>query len=54
MDRIRFTLPTKPKEYQPGIPDEFQAVVLRMLAKHPEERYPAPGPLLADLEAIDA
>ena len=44
----------RPKEYQKSLPDAFQAVVLRMLAKHPEERYPAPGPLLADLEAIDA
>jgi hypothetical protein len=53
VQRIRTGLPAKPKEYQPAIPDEFQAVVLRMLAKHPEERYPAPGPLLADLEAIE-
>ena len=35
-------------------PEEFQAVVLRMLAKHPEERYPTPSPLLAELEKIAA
>jgi serine/threonine protein kinase len=54
MARIRVALPTRPKELQRSIPEEFQAVVLRMLAKHPEERYPTPTPLLADLERIAA
>ncbi len=52
--RIRTALPSRPKEWQRALPDEFQAVVLRMLAKHPEERYPGPGPLLTDLEALAA
>jgi serine/threonine protein kinase len=50
--RIRTALPVRPKEFQRSLPDAFQAVVLRMLAKHPEERYPAPGPLVAELAAL--
>jgi serine/threonine protein kinase len=54
IEKIRDARPGRPKEAQRSLPDAFQAVVLRMLAKHPEERYPAPGPLVADLEAIAA
>jgi serine/threonine-protein kinase len=54
IEKIRDARPGRPKEVQRSLPDAFQAVVLRMLAKHPEERYPAPGPLVADLEAIAA
>jgi serine/threonine-protein kinase len=46
--------PDKPKSLQPEIPDQLQSVVLRMLAKHPEERYPTPEEFLADLEKIAA
>jgi serine/threonine protein kinase len=53
-DRIRTALPEKPKHLNHGIPDELQAAVLRMLAKRPEERYPGPEALLADLERIAA
>ena len=52
MAKIRAGRPVRPKEYQPAIPDALQAAVLRMLAARPEERYPAAGPLVADLEAI--
>src|SRR5206468_2128975 len=52
MDRVRTAMPVKPKEYQSGIPDGLQAVVLQMLSKHPEDRYGSPGQLLADLEQI--
>jgi serine/threonine protein kinase len=44
--------PPKPKDIQRTIPDEFQAVVLRMLARRPEERYLGPADLRADLERI--
>jgi serine/threonine protein kinase len=54
MTRIRTTVPLRPKEFNRSAPDELQAAVLRMLAKRPEERYAAPGPLLADLEALVA
>ncbi len=49
---IRNAIPLRPKEECPGLPDAFQAVVLRMLSKRPEDRYPGPGPLLADLDAV--
>lgn len=52
--RIREVLPEKPKNLQRGIPDEVQAIVLRLLAKRPEERYPSPGALLADLQRLAA
>jgi hypothetical protein len=51
---IRTAIPLRPKEACPGLPDAFQAVVLRMLSKHPEDRYSGPGPLLADLDAVAA
>jgi eukaryotic-like serine/threonine-protein kinase len=51
---IQEATPLRAKEACPGLPDAFQAVVLRMLAKHPEDRYPGPGPLLADLDAVAA
>jgi serine/threonine-protein kinase len=51
---IQEAVPLRAKESCPGLPDSFQAVVLRMLAKHPEDRYPGPGPLLADLDAVAA
>jgi pSer/pThr/pTyr-binding forkhead associated (FHA) protein len=51
---IRTAFPLRPKEGCPGLPDAFQAVVLRTLSKHPEDRYPAPGPLMADLDAVAA
>jgi hypothetical protein len=54
MERVRTVMPVKPKEYQPAMPDGFQAIVLQMLAKHPEERYPSPASLLADLDRVGA
>lgn len=44
----------RPRDYQPTIPDDLQALVLRMLSKHPEERYPGPEAILADIEKIVA
>jgi serine/threonine-protein kinase len=54
LEKVREAPPARPKDYQPGIPDGLQAVVMRMLSKRPEERYLGPGPLLADLERIAA
>jgi hypothetical protein len=51
---IRTAFPLRPKEACLGLPDAFQSVVLRTLSKHPEDRYPAPGPLMADLDAVAA
>lgn len=46
--------PEKPRKYQKHIPMELQAVVLKMLARRPEERYPTPAQLVADLAPIAA
>jgi serine/threonine-protein kinase len=31
--------PERPRKYQPAIPEPFEAVVMKMLAKRPEDRY---------------
>jgi serine/threonine protein kinase len=41
-----------PKKFQMSIPDAFQAVVLRMLAKRPEDRYQNAGELLRELDRV--
>ncbi len=41
--RIRQEDPIPPKRFQDAIPDEFQDVVEKMLAKRPELRYPTPA-----------
>jgi serine/threonine protein kinase len=50
VERIRFRAPLNPQHYQRSIPDELKAIVLKMLAKHPEERYATPAELLEELE----
>ena len=52
--KVNTVRPLRPREECPGLPDAFQAVVLRTLAKPPEDRYPGPGPLIADLDAVAA
>ncbi len=44
--------PAKPRSFHPAIPAEFEAIVLRMLAKNPDERFSSAGELLAELEAL--
>jgi eukaryotic-like serine/threonine-protein kinase len=50
--QIREDVPVRPSKLQKSVPDQFQAVVLKMLAKHPEERYATPAVMLADLERL--
>jgi serine/threonine-protein kinase len=52
MLQIRQTAPAPPRQFQKSIPDHFQDVVLRLLAKHPEERYPDAQGLLRALERV--
>lgn len=49
---IREAHPEKPKNILPAVPDEFQGALLRMLAKRPEDRFPTPATLVAELEGI--
>src|SRR4029453_3442698 len=37
--------PPKPSEAVPGVPEAFDVVIERALAKDPDERYPSPGDL---------
>ncbi len=50
--KIRTTTPELPKKFQLSIPDLFQGVVMRMLAKRPEDRYQTATDLLADLRRV--
>jgi serine/threonine protein kinase len=50
--KIRQADPEKPKKYQLSIPDQFEGVVLKMLAKRPEDRYQNAAELLKELERV--
>ena len=39
------------RSLQPGVPEELAAVVARMMAKHPDNRYQTPGEVAVALEA---
>ncbi len=51
---LREARPENPKHIHRATPDALAALVLKMLAKRPEERYPTPSALLADLLPIGA
>ena len=44
--------PLVPSTYMPGIPIDFDYIVMRCIQKRPDDRYGSPGELLADLEAF--
>jgi len=50
--KIREEEPETPKKFQLAIPDLFEGVVMRMLAKRPEDRFQTPAELLKELERI--
>jgi serine/threonine protein kinase len=50
--RIRQNEPDKPTKYQMSIPGQFEGVVLRLLAKRPEDRYQTAAELLKELTRI--
>jgi serine/threonine protein kinase len=50
--QIREVQPERPKKYQLAIPDMFEGLVLRMLAKRPDDRHQTATELLADLERV--
>jgi serine/threonine-protein kinase len=50
---VREAEPVRPKQYQLSIDDMFQdQVVMKMLAKRPEDRHQTPVELLRDLERV--
>jgi serine/threonine protein kinase len=50
--RIRQTEPERPKKYQLSIPDQFEGVVMKLLAKRPEDRYQTAAELLREVERV--
>ena len=42
------------QEIRPDVKPEFLAIIARMMAKKPEDRYESPGALLTDLERLQA
>lgn len=50
--KIRAADPERPKKYHMAIPDILEGVVLKLLAKRPEDRYPSATALLGELERI--
>ena len=50
--KIRQDDPIPPKRFQDAIPDEFQDVVKKMLAKRPEQRYQIPAAAALALERV--
>lgn len=52
VQKIRNVEPMKPKKYQLSIPDQFEGVLMKLLAKRPEDRFASATDLLEDLEAV--
>ena len=52
VSKIRSEEPPKPKTFQLSIPDMFQDIVMRMLAKRPEDRHSTASALLKDLRRV--
>lgn len=44
--------PTPPRQHRPNLPATLEEIVLRLLAKSPEDRYQTAAGLLADLERV--
>jgi serine/threonine protein kinase len=52
IQKIRTEKPKPPRQYQPTLPEPFEAVVLKMLAKNPDDRPQTSAELLAQLERL--
>lgn len=50
--KIRQAEPPKPTKYQMATPHRFESIVLKMMAKEPDNRYQTPAQLVKDLEQI--
>jgi serine/threonine protein kinase len=48
--KIRTAEPLRPSTFQMGIPNAFEAVLLKLLAKNPGDRFQSADELLAELE----
>jgi serine/threonine protein kinase len=52
ISKIRTEVPVKPTKYQMSIPSGFEGIVLKLLAKRPEDRYQSAAELLKELERV--
>jgi serine/threonine-protein kinase len=50
--RIRAEDPGSPRASQPGLPPPFEEAVMRLLSKHPSDRYHTAGELVEELEQL--
>ncbi len=50
--KIRQSEPPKPSKAQMSIPHRFESIVLKMMAKSPDDRYQTAGQLVKELEQI--
>ncbi len=52
VQKIRQQEPERPKKYQLSVPDAFEGIVMKMLAKRPEDRYRSAQELVEQLERV--
>jgi serine/threonine protein kinase len=52
ISKIRIEVPLKPTKYQMSIPSGFEGIVLKLLAKRPEDRYQSAADLQKELERV--
>lgn len=52
LDQVQDLPPPRPGELNPQIPGSLEAIILKLLAKSPSERYGSCGELLDDLRAV--
>jgi serine/threonine-protein kinase len=50
--RVRQSCPSRPSQFTKGMPPRFEALVMKLLAKSPDERYQSADELVNDLESI--
>jgi serine/threonine-protein kinase len=50
--KIRNEAPVPPRKYQMSVPGQFEALVLKLLSKRPEDRYQTAAELLRELERV--
>jgi serine/threonine protein kinase len=52
ISHIRQTAPEKPTKFQMSIPGAFEGIVLKLLAKQPDQRYQTAAELVKELERV--